>query len=76
MTNEIITTQPYSSLLESMPELVVMDAPQEKNNTFHSLCEHHLLPFYGRAHVAYIPEGKVIGLSRIPLPFIKNTPPE
>ena len=33
---------------------------------FYSLCEHHLLPIIGRAHVAYIPDGKVVGLSKIP----------
>jgi GTP cyclohydrolase I len=37
-----------------------------KDIEFYSMCEHHMLPFFGRVHVAYIPEGKVIGLSKIP----------
>lgn len=45
---------------EGMDQMII-----QKDIEFHSLCEHHLAPFFGRAHVAYIPDGKIVGLSKL-----------
>jgi GTP cyclohydrolase I len=64
-------TQGYSSSAE---EVVGKGIFKEKHDNMimvrdielYSLCEHHMLPFFGKAHVAYIPNGKIVGLSKIP----------
>ena len=49
----------------------IFDVPYDemvtiRNIDFYSLCEHHIMPFFGKVHVAYLPKGKIIGLSKIP----------
>ena len=64
-------THGYSQTVEEVLHDALFDVDYDemvivKDIEFYSLCEHQLLPFYGRAHIAYVPNGKVVGLSKIP----------
>lgn len=67
----LFLTQGYEINPDSLIEQAIFNEVYEemvivKDIEVYSMCEHHLLPFFGKAHVAYIPEGKIVGLSKIP----------
>jgi len=57
---------PHAILQAAMFDVAYDEMVLVKDIEMYSLCEHHMLPFFGKVHVAYIPDGKVIGLSKIP----------
>jgi GTP cyclohydrolase I len=64
-------TQGYAQSVEEVLHNALFDVDYDemvmvRDIEFYSMCEHHLLPFFGKAHIAYVPNGKVVGLSKIP----------
>jgi GTP cyclohydrolase IA len=59
-------TDPVAMINDACFEVAYDEMVVVRDVEFYSLCEHHMLPFVGRAHIAYIPKGQVIGLSKIP----------
>ena len=57
---------PYKLINDALFEVTYDEMVIVRDIEFYSMCEHHMLPFMGRAHVAYLPSGRVIGLSKIP----------
>jgi GTP cyclohydrolase I len=64
-------TQGYTESVEEVLHNALFDVDYDemvmvRDIEFYSMCEHHLLPFFGKAHIAYVPNGKVVGLSKLP----------
>lgn len=64
-------TRGYQASVDDVVRGAIFDEPHEsmvmvRDIEVYSMCEHHLLPFFGRAHVAYLPNGRIVGLSKIP----------